>query len=971
MLSQHCRAIVWSWWRTHSCHFKKLSPLKRLYKLLGKEQTHLHIRQEEVRLLYEQSADTDLLQPWQTQQGCLLIPATIVAAALQAAEVATATNLQMPFGTDNTDPVQRIRRQKIFWDRLKTVCPRGTFYHGPLLQHNGQECRTALEYDEAMLATCDFWFTHPIKYDRDWHDTLSAYRRCVLPWPEIPEPTEQDYIEHLLLTKDSAPGPDGLPYALWRMFPQQTAAILQDDFHHILAGVLAPPTQVGVWIPKAKQGPTADFFRPLGMPDTLDRLQDGTAAAILFRITRHSFHPAQTLLNSFREPQRAVLEVQGALEGSSPASALFADLSKAFERINAHWILHILRIRQCSPWVLQFARYLLFGRRIRHKVQGRLLPARNVHSGVDMGRSTSVYFFCLAMDPIFVVLNQIPQVIVVAGYVDDTTIVGRQTDSRWVQEVFQNIKKWKSAGIVMDTHHCWQVGFSSRALDENTLYKVEDVWSYVTPIHESGQATCSAALQRVPGYARRFVLRHGDHCIHMASDAIPRLVTEGHPMLCRLAASPCQCRSKTQLLTNVSYTAEQLYCLDQAGLGGQCIAPSTVNLGLTIHTGWTCQLMNETMVKVQLQTSLVTLLSKQLAKFRTRLAAANRANLSIHMKIIYFNTFSLSLFYYSQTQRFFSPKLLKPLYHAMADFLLQRHWFPRHLMVGLCRWLRLGPLLDPTITQAISLFGCYLRQGHRSFAEEQEGSYAMQIQQCWKDWQQQLPAEDIQRLLALVRQNTTPAQRASRFKRLFKQLAVNKLLAASHRHLVARIYKNGWAMGPSILFLNWLADLPTTQVGAVPRYAVLRWALGEDADFWLPLRGKLSRSQLCVWCSNSTRCFPYGPGYGALCPTCFLPATPMDLTLNNLSDESKNFCISIRLSCQSPSNCPLLFLAYCPLQAVERLARMFPVYFVRVVSTLSIIGYPSVQLCISPGWLCGLLRHQKLPGAKCRPAAQE
>ena len=59
------------------------------------------------------------------------------------------------------------------------------------------------------------------------------------------------------------------------------------------------------------------------------------------------------------------------------------------------------------------------------KVQGRLLPARNVHSGVDMGRSTSVYFFCLAMDP-FVVLNQIPQVLVVAGYVDDTTIVGRQ-----------------------------------------------------------------------------------------------------------------------------------------------------------------------------------------------------------------------------------------------------------------------------------------------------------------------------------------------------------------------------------------------------------------------------------------------------------------------------------------------------------------------------------------------------------------
>ena len=423
VFSQHCRAVVWSWWRTYSCHFKKLSPLKRLYKLLGKDQTYLHIQPEEVRLLYEQSADVDLLQPWQTQQGCLLIPSTIIAAALQASEVAAAANVQLPIG-------------------LKTVCPRGTFYHGPLLQHNGQECRTALEYDEAMLATRDFWFKHPVRYDRDWHDTLSAYRRCVSPWPPIPEPTEQDYIEHLLLTKDSAPGPDGLPYALWRVFPQQTAAVLKDDFHHILAGTLAPPTQVGVWIPKAKQGPTADFFRPLGMPDTLDRLQDGTAAAILFRVTRDSFHPAQTLLNSFREPQRAVLEVQGALE------------------VNAYWILHILRIRQCSPWVLQLARYLLFGRRIRHKVQGRLLPARSVHSGVDTGRSTSVYFFCLAMDPIFVVLNRTPQVIVVAGYVDDATIVGHQTNSRWVEEVFQNIRKWKSAGIVMDMHHCWQVGFS-------------------------------------------------------------------------------------------------------------------------------------------------------------------------------------------------------------------------------------------------------------------------------------------------------------------------------------------------------------------------------------------------------------------------------------------------------------------------------------------------------------------------------
>ena len=53
-----------------------------------------------------------LLQPWQTQQGCLLIPSTIIAAALQASEVAAATNVQLPIGAENTDPIQRARRQK-------------------------------------------------------------------------------------------------------------------------------------------------------------------------------------------------------------------------------------------------------------------------------------------------------------------------------------------------------------------------------------------------------------------------------------------------------------------------------------------------------------------------------------------------------------------------------------------------------------------------------------------------------------------------------------------------------------------------------------------------------------------------------------------------------------------------------------------------------------------------------------------
>ena len=83
-------------------------------------------------------------------------------------------------------------------------------------------------------------------------------------------------------------------------------------------------------------------------------------------------------------------------------------------------------MRGAPTWACNYAKYVLFGRLIRHKVQGRLLPPRSVHVGVDMGRSFSVFLF-LAVDPIYH-LNRIPRVLSVQGYIDDDTIAGPGND---------------------------------------------------------------------------------------------------------------------------------------------------------------------------------------------------------------------------------------------------------------------------------------------------------------------------------------------------------------------------------------------------------------------------------------------------------------------------------------------------------------------------------------------------------------
>lgn len=78
--------------------FKQLSPLKKLYKLLGKGQSLVRLGEGDLRHLYEQCGLEELRREWPKQRNASLIPTTVVATALQAAEIATATLTILPFG---------------------------------------------------------------------------------------------------------------------------------------------------------------------------------------------------------------------------------------------------------------------------------------------------------------------------------------------------------------------------------------------------------------------------------------------------------------------------------------------------------------------------------------------------------------------------------------------------------------------------------------------------------------------------------------------------------------------------------------------------------------------------------------------------------------------------------------------------------------------------------------------------------
>ena len=382
----------WAWWRSQpppQLH-PNIRPYCRARKYLSSGAQWVNVPKEVVEDLVVASKHSVLssTETLQTVNGCFSMPRTLVQSLVEVIDACVEGIPFVPLDEANMQ-ARGLGSMVAFWERMRHICPKVNIYHGPIYGKEGGQCVTSKDLDEAMLATRDFWFQSPVEQDDTWQPVLDRYAEGE-PWAPFSPPDEEVFLN--------------TPYSAWRLLPKVTVDAMKSCFYDIINGTALPPHQVGVWIPKAKMGPEADSFRPLGMPNTLERLVDGSVAAHAMRQTAHTMHPSQAVMSCFKEPQKAVSCIQKMLDGDTAAIALLADLSKAFERVNPFWILELLRIKRAPRWLFAYAKFVLFHRRVSHEVQGRLLPSRTIMQGVDMGRSFSVYLFCLAMDPLFTYL---------------------------------------------------------------------------------------------------------------------------------------------------------------------------------------------------------------------------------------------------------------------------------------------------------------------------------------------------------------------------------------------------------------------------------------------------------------------------------------------------------------------------------------------------------------------------------------
>ena len=868
-------ACFWAWWKTqpNPKQNETVAPAWLARKYLGGQSQYVNVPKEVVHDLINRSKGVVLADTGELTAcgSAFVLPRLKLYDMLEVIDTLHSGSGYLPIDETNAQ-ARGVGNMVAFWERMRSVCPRISTYNGPILTREGAPCRTAEGLDAAMLATREFWFEPPIAGDVQWESVLDAYGSA-MPWPSFPPPGREVFLHTLLHTKDSSPGPDGIPYAAWRLLPEATVMAMDSYLLDILNGSALPPVQVGVWIPKAKLGPTADFFRPLGMPNTIDRLVDGAIATQAMKHTSHLMHPSQTVMSLFKEPQRAVAAVQQILDSDTAAAAILIDLSKAFERVNPHWILRLLRIKRAPHWIVTYARFVLFGRRVTHKVQGRLLPSRAILQGVDMGRSFSVYLFCLAMDPVFHYLNGIPGVISVQGYVDDTTIVGSAENAEWLCDVSRCYQQLRTAGFVVDGHSCYRSCRNSCMKFPARLLTGEELLRYWPQIDQAAKfPTATTALEGIGAHGYSVLLcrlfgassKEGGIIVNLSFQQTLEICQgRNYSNVLALLAQGCTCKSKCAVITNTVLRTLALHTLENTQYGAHSIVASTPALGLVLFSRKYLASNGRWQNFVEPE-ELSSFHARSFGKFTDRLRLFSRPQISIQARCVAFNTFIQSVMLYAISYFGITSKDLNFLRQAAVKLVLKRHWLDAEIMPYVLRYVGIATVTDPALAATISTLGLFLRQGGDPTELWLEGRQERQMvatRILLDMWLEYVPLEQLR--VVIFKGKGDPRRTVC----LVKNVICQNMVLVAQTVLRNKVSTEGWIGGITFRWLEGLTKVPKKMCNGIARYAVLRWALNQDDDHWLANRGTRHQNP-CARCGKRADCFPWGFYAAPMCETC-------------------------------------------------------------------------------------------------------
>ncbi len=493
--------------------------------------------------------------------------------------------------------------------------------------------------------------------------------------------------------------------------------------------------------------------------------------------------------------------------------------------------------------------------------------------------------FCFAIDPLFHYLNQIPRVLAVEAYVDDTTILGDAQSLDWIRKVSDTYRKVSTAGFIVDSDTCYRSLQNSvmkfapvKLTDEELLSK----WPELVASRSYSTAYEAMRENSNPGYntliirmARTRLRIHpcsdnsadtvADHLVVNYNFTQVTDILQGRDMH---SVGECSCKSKSHVVTNFALRPSALKDLELSGYGIYALVPHAPSLGLAL----TGRVMFNEEGSWQETAELTTLLDIRPApfqKFSQRLQTFRAPTLSIIARCTCFNTYIVSVMPYTASYFGLSTFDLNLLRQQAAKFILTRHWLESEILPYVLRYVGIAPVLDPALVATVAATGLYFREGNTL-----EDLVNIDLYPAGCNLRQRSVVHDLLQFWApFVKLNDIYAALANKGSGLngrltrLKQAIFQGMIIAARCRLKRKIVEEGRSKGVTCEWVEITSSLKKKWCNGVARYTVLRWAVNQDDDIWLSRRGT-RHSQRCSHCSSKGDSFPSGHTVAPMCEQC-------------------------------------------------------------------------------------------------------
>ena len=334
------------------------------------------------------------------------------------------------------------------------------------------------------------------------------------------------------------------------------------------------------------------------------------------------------------------------------------------------------------------------------------------------------------------------------------------------------------------------------------------------------------------------------------------------------AALSCACKSKSHILCNAALRSLALRKVESTRFGVQAIRPHAPSLGLALE-GRVQILEDGSFAQVVPCTHLNEFNPAPARKMFDRLKSFSRPTLSILARCTGYNTFILSVMPFSLSYFGLTTKDLNWLRQAASKYILKRKWIEAEILPYILRYVGITTLLDPALSATVAALGLYLREGNpiedlhflgndaRCSNNRQRGV----VQDLLNMWHPYVLFEDI--FSALTTGANTPAQIIANLKKVI----ITGMVREARSRLAIKIDREGWQGGIDQVWVELVAGAPKRQCGGIARYTLLRWAVNQDDDVWLSMRGT-RHQQKCLHCGLLNSAFPSGYSSPPWCERC-------------------------------------------------------------------------------------------------------